>query len=124
MPRMGRIVVLLVLAALAANMQCYARCIASAQPNTPACHASDSCHRHASDQSGQEQHGRHSGCDHQQSELARSQNRSAGTVLLSHAIGEISFIGVVNSLSAGPATFGFIPTAQRGSPPPLSILRI
>jgi hypothetical protein len=115
---------LLALAALAANMQCYARCIASAQAHSQACHAADSCHHHASDPSGQGQHGQHSDCDHHQQQLAQAPIRSAVTVLQSPAITEISFIGVGNTLTAGLNTFGFIQIAQRGSPPPLSVLRI
>jgi hypothetical protein len=124
MPQLGRIMPLLAIVALAANLQCYARCIASAQPNTPACHVSDSCHHHGSDRSGHREHSQRSNCNHQQQEFARAQNRSAGTVLLSPVISEISFFGVVNSLAAGLNTFRFTQTAQQGSPPPLSVLRI
>lgn len=124
MSSMGRIVVLLLLAALAANMQCYARCIASSQIDVPACHASDSCHHPASDQSGHENHTRHSGCDHQQPELVRSQIRSAATALLSTPVSGISALGAVDSLTIGLNLVEFTPAIHRCSRPPLSVLRI
>ena len=117
--RSVRILVLLVLAALVANMQCFALCIASAQSTTDESHSMGACHHRSHDSNG----GQRSDCDHHHQDLTSAEPASnALNVVPCLAAQTLSGPGSALFHFAGPHGLGQACTPGRGSPPAASAL--
>jgi hypothetical protein len=124
--RLIHVIVVLVIAALFANGQCYALCLASLNPTVSQQQAGD-CH-----ESQPSHHDGSAGCHHRQAHFTSTEASPDLARIAAVSLPLIVFLPSTSVFAAGPALFPQLKAAaeQRGSPPgiplflSLSVLRI